>query len=285
MAEPHDPRITPARPDLAAADLRGQVTAQRYVTASPMQVCAFAVPLHLGPDRETPWLSELLLGERFDVFERNNGWAWGQAERDHYVGYVPLEALAPAGAVPDQRISTLRTPVFAKPDLKAPVFGFAHHLSCFAQAGQDGDYVRIAPGGGWVYGGHCEPVTAPVRDWVEAALLYLHAPYVWGGRSSFGLDCSALVQNALQAGGVSAPRDSDMQAQTLGSAVPFDADLGGLRRGDLVFWSGHAGLMLDATDLLHANAHHMGVAREPLIEAARRIARSNGPVTAIKRIE
>ena len=284
MAEPMDPRLTPARPDLAADFLRGRVKAERFASAQPMRISAFQAPLYGRPDVASPWQSELLLGEDFDVYEMKNGWAWGQAKRDGFVGYVPADALSPAGPAPDMHITALRTPVFAAPDLKAPILGFAHLLSRFASAAEHERYRQISPGGGWVFAGHCVPLPEHGPDWVEAALLYEQAPYVWGGRSSYGLDCSALVQNALQAGGIKAPRDSDMQEAALGAALDLDSGLQGLQRGDLVFWRGHVGLMLDAGTLLHANAFHMRVAREPLALAVARIQKTTGPVTTIRRL-
>ena len=290
MVEPEaegtfDPRITPARPDLAAESLRGRIRAPRYAAPKTMQVCARIAPLHKGPGRSTALLSELLLGERFDAYEIKRGWVWGQAARDGYTGYVPGDALCLAEAAPNHRVAALRTPLLTAPELKAPVAGFVHHLSQFAAAGAENGYLQIAPEGGWVFAGHCVPMDHHAADWVDAALLYLHAPYVWGGRSSLGLDCSALVQNALQAGGIAAPRDSDMQEQALGRAIAVTSRLDGLRRGDLVFWRGHVGIMLDGRDVLHANAHHMQVAREPLKDAVARIGKSSGPVTAIKRLD
>ncbi len=284
MAEEHDPRTTPARPDLAADFLRGVIKAKRYAKPQAMQVCAYAAPLRQNPHPDALLLSEVLLGERLDVFEIRRGWAWGQAERDGYVGYVPGEALCPAWKTPDHYVTALRTPVFAAADLKAPLAGFAHHLSRFVSAGAEKGFIRIAPEGGWVFADHCAPLQTWAADWVAVALMYLHAPYVWGGRSSLGLDCSALVQNALQAGGIAAPRDSDMQQAALGQPVPLTEDFDGLRRSDLVFWQGHVGIMLDGTEILHANAHHMRVAREPLRQAAARIARCGGPVIAIRRL-
>ncbi len=280
----HDPRLTPFRPDLAAEHLRGTVKAARYVQAQTMLVCVSLAPLYGVPDATSKLQTELLLGEYFDVYEQKNGWAWGQAKRDGYVGYIPADRLGIIVGVPDHRVSALRTPIFSAPDLKAPLRGYAHENSIFTCAAQEDRYLQIAPDNGWVFARHTAPVGDAVSDWVSHAEHYENTPYVWGGRSSFGLDCSALVQNALQAGGVSAPRDSDLQENALGQPIEINADLSGLYRGDLVFWRGHVGIMLDGKTVLHANAHHMMVAREPLEEAARRIKKTAGAITAIRRL-
>ncbi len=283
-SQPFDPRLTPARADLAAAHLRAKVTAARYATPKLMQVCAPLTPLYAVADAASPLQTELLLGERFDVYEQNNGWVWGQSRRDGFVGYCRADDFCALTDAPDRRICALRTPIFADPDLKAPVRGFAHGNSVLYAETKEDRYIKIAGGLGWVFARHTIPLGEVAQDWVAIAQSYAHTPYVWGGRSSCGLDCSALVQNALEAGGIAALRDSDMQQGSLGKAVPVTTDLSGLRRGDLVFWKGHVGIMLDAQMFLHANAHHMCVAHEPLAEAVSRIQKTAGAITAIRRL-
>jgi len=285
MTKPEfDSRLTPARDDLAAEKLRPMVSAPRYAKATPMQVCVPLAQLYGTPDQAAMLQTELLLGEQFDVYEQKNGWVWGQACRDGYVGYVRADAFCAPGPMPDHRLSAVRTPIFAHPDLKAPVRGYAHGNAVFACNAHEDRYLQLGAGGGWVFARHCMALGDKVPDWVEIAEAYEHTPYVWGGRSSFGLDCSALVQNALQAGGVAALRDTDMQVDHLGTPVPIQDDLSGLCRGDLVYWKGHVGIMLDAQTLLHANAWHMAVAREPLATAAARIKKTAGSITAIRRL-
>lgn len=275
MAELFDPRLTPARADIAAQSLRGKVNAERYVSPQVRQVHVPLTSLYRVPDANTQQQTELLLGEVFEVYEEKDGWAWGQAQRDNYVGYVANAALAALHTRPDTRVRALRTPIFTAPDLKSRIQGYAHGNSVFAGAEKQNGYLKIArqnePDPGWVFAGHTVPLTEFVADWVSVAECFEGVPYVWGGRSSFGLDCSGLVQNALEAGGIAAPRDSDMQEKALGVAVEITETLSGLKAGDLVFWQGHVGIMLDPHILLHANAHHMAVVREPVIAAAARI--------------
>lgn len=276
-----DPKLNPFRPDLAAAHLRGQVQAEHFVEGRRLRVVAAMAPVLCGPEPDAQMTTELLFGEAFTVYDRQGGFAWGQAEQDNYVGWVPVSALGDAGTVPDHRVCVVRTPVFARPDLKAPVKGFLHRNALVHVRGRDDHYADT--GHGWVHAPHLTPLDAFSADPVAVALEYLHAPYVWGGKSSLGLDCSALVQMAHLACGSVLPRDSVDQELAVPQQVTSDDTLSNLQRGDLVFWKGHVGLMEDERTFLHANAHHMMVAREPVQQAVARIQKTAGPITSIRR--
>ena len=167
-------------------------------------------------------------------------------------------------------------PVFSAADLKTPVRDLFPMNARVPVVARDGDYVNI--GLGFVHQRHLLPEVE--RDFAAIAERFLGVPYVWGGKTAAGLDCSGLIQTALQAVGKAAPRDTDMMEKALGDAVA----IGAVRRGDLVFWKGHMGVMLDGTRLLHANAYHMAATIEPLAEAIARIDAIAGPVTAVKRL-
>lgn len=276
-----DPKLNPFRPDLAAAHLRGQVEAARFVEGVPRRVIAPSAHVQCGPDAKAQMTSELLFGEAFTVYESDGVWAWGQAEADNYVGWVQDTALGDAGAEPGHRVGVLRTPLFDWPDLKAPVTGFLHRNALVHVQAQDDHYADT--GQGWVHVPHLRILDTGEADPVAVALQYMGAPYVWGGKTSLGLDCSALVQMAHRACGSDLPRDSVDQEQAVKEQVPVTDDLRGLQRGDLVFWKGHVGMMEDADMFLHANAHHMMVAHEPLARAVARIQKTAGPITSIRR--
>ncbi|WP_290751977.1 NlpC/P60 family protein [Amaricoccus sp.] len=234
--------------------------------------------LTLVPDPAAGLATQLLHGEPFTVYEeRPDGLAWGQSETDGYVGYVAAAGLGPATAAEGRRVTALASHRYAASSLKArTTASLPFHALVAAGAEADG-FVALADGG-FVPAPH---LAAFRGDAAEAAAGFLGAPYLWGGRSAAGLDCSALVQLSLAAAGVAAPRDSDMQAALLGEALPAEAPS---QRGDLVFWRGHVGILADPGTLLHANAHHMAVAREPLAAAAARIeAAGGGPVTLRRR--
>lgn len=280
MNDPHrfPGRLVPARPDLAARNLEGRVRADRFVEGEAQQVVAAVLDLAVSPEPGASLGTQLLHGETFTVYEtRPDGLAWGQSGTDGYVGYVPTEGLgAPRGA--GQRITALWSHVYSRPAVRARVTGDLPLGAGVAVEAVDGGFARLA-GGGFVPVQHLAPVAGDAAD---HAARFLGAPYLWGGRSARGLDCSALVQLALMAAGVAAPRDTDMQAEWLGEALPEDAPL---RRGDLVFWEGHVGLMRDAETLIHANGYHMAVASEPFLPAAARIeASGGGPVTLRRRL-
>ncbi len=284
-----DRRLHAYRPDLADIALEGRVEAARFVAGEPMQVIVHAAPLHREPRKDAPLDTEALCGERVAVFEIEEGWAWGQLESDGYVGYLPAERLGPPAPQPTHRVSAVRSFAYPGPSMKLPramtlSLGTRLHV-----LDRQGDFAVVAGVAGlarsYVWAEHLSPLERAAADWVAVAERLLHAPYLWGGKSSLGLDCSALAQLSLDAAGIAAPRDSDMQERAVGRPLPIRPDLGGLQRGDLVFWKGHVGLMQDATRLIHANGHHMLVASEPLAEACERIAaKGGGPVTALKRL-
>jgi len=270
-----DKRVTPARPDLAAAHLKGAVDAPRYAEGEKFSICAGRTGLRVRPGDDAAQDSELLFGEIFTVYDSAQGWAWGQAANDLYVGYLRQDALVKLFQT-EARVSALMAPVFSAADLKTPVRDLLPLNAAVPVLARQGDYVNVGPG--FVHRQHLAAETQ--KDFVAIAERFLGAPYIWGGKTVAGLDCSGLVQTALQAVGKAAPRDTDMMEKTLGEAIA-PSDVG---RGDLVFWKGHMGVMLDEARLLHANAFHMAVTIEPLSEAIARIEKIAGPVTSIKRL-
>jgi len=275
-----DRRLTLMRDGVATTALEGVAPASRYLDPTPMQVSAPAAPLRRHPDDGAEQESQLLFGERFDVLLEEGGWSFGQSARDGYVGWLASEALSGPHIPPTHRIRVLRTYGFSRPDIKSPPTGLysLNAMVCVAEA--EGRFSRVERGG-WIISDHLAPVGMNLEaDPAAVALQFLGAPYLWGGRESLGLDCSALVQQTLTACGVACPRDTDMQAKT-GLAIAREQ----LERNDLVFWKGHVAMMLDATRMIHANAHHMMVAIEPLAEALVRIeAAGSGPPTAFRRV-
>ncbi|MBX3479090.1 MAG: C40 family peptidase [Caulobacter sp.] len=274
-----DRRTTLIHQGLAALDLQGVVPADRYLAPTPMQVSAAAAPLRRHPQEDAEQESRLLFGERFDVLLEQDDHAFGQSRRDGYVGWVPVEALSSPMLAPTHWVRVLRTWGFSRPDIKTQPVGLFSLGALVSVEAVEGRFSRGARGG-WFISEHLAPVGLGYEnDWAGVAERFVGAPYLWGGRESLGLDCSGLVQMALTACGMACPRDTDMQAR-IGAPVSRDD----LRRGDLVFWKGHVAIMLDGARMVHANAHHMAVAVEPLDAAITRIeAAGSGPPTAFRR--
>lgn len=268
-----DPRLTPARSDVAAAKLKGKVAAAHFVEPSPRQVRVGASVLREAPSFSARLETQLLYGELFDVYDEDaDGWAWGQARLDGYVGYARADSLAPDLETPTHRVSVLRTLVFPEPDKKSQPPSPLSLNAKLTIVGRENGFAALSRGG-WVFEAHLAPIDHVISDWVARAEMFVGLPYLWGGKDSSAVDCSGLVQTALETAGVSAPRDADMQEAALGAPIAPDSTL---QRGDLVFWPGHVGIMRSATDLLHANAHFMQTVIEPLADV---VARTSAPRT------
>jgi cell wall-associated NlpC family hydrolase len=279
-----DPRVTPARADLAASHLEGQIKAARFAEGVSRVVTEPQAPLRRRPAADAPLETEALCGERVTIYETTEeGWAWGQLESDGYVGWLPAGALGAVGPTPTHRVAALRTLVLSAPSIKAPPAASLPFGAQVAIVGTDGAFAKLAAGG-FLPTPHLVPIGTNAEDFVAVAERFFGTPYLWGGKTSGGIDCSGLSQVALAACGVTCPRDSDMQQASLGKAVTPNVDYSNLQRGDLVFWKGHIGIVRDSTTLLHANAFHMAVAYEPLAEAIPRIRRTDGEPVAVKRL-
>lgn len=279
-----DRRLTPARPDLAASHLEGKVAATRFVEGERREVVESLAPVRRAPTPDAALETEALGGERVTVYDiTDEGWAWGQLECDGYVGWLPASALAAPGPAMTHRVCALRTLAFPDPSIKLPPLAglpFGARVAIVRQAGT----FAVSAAGGFIPARHLIPLADTETDFVAVAERFLGTPYLWGGKSSLGIDCSGLSQVALTACGVDCPRDSDMQQAALGAPVAPNAAYSNLRRGDLVFWKGHMGIVRDAATLLHANAFHMAVALEPIAEAVARIRLTDGDPIAVKRL-
>lgn len=230
-------------------------------------------------------ISELLFGEDVAVFEQQDGWAWVQGELDGYVGYVRLTGLSfddPAPPPPTHLVSARLSHLFRDPTIKDPPVGRVTLGARLSIVAIEGRFAVLADGR-HVMANHIRPIDEPEADIVAVALRNLGAPYLWGGRSSLGLDCSGLIQVAVQALGGRPPRDSDMQRDELGEDRSKPDSMHDLQRGDLVYFPGHCMIADGADHLIHANATHMMVTREPVGTVFSRTRGGYGSVTNVRR--
>jgi len=284
VSRSYDPRISAIRPDLADLALAEFCFAPHYVAPVARRCVVPGVMLRDTPDAAASAVTELLRGEIFHLLDARGSWAWGYCGHDHYVGYLPLAALGdgPTGAVDGEgatHVARAAAPLFTTANIKSAI---AMLLPPGARltGTLEGDFLATADG--FVHLRHLRAADAHEADWVAVAERYLGAPYIWGGRG-FGVDCSGLVQMALAACGIAAPRDTDQQADAIGTALALDMPR---QRGDIIFFPGHVGLMVDDVRMIHANAHWMAVTIEPLADVVARLQGAHEqPITAIRRIE
>jgi cell wall-associated NlpC family hydrolase len=278
-----DPRLMPARPDLAAKYLEGRIEARRFVAGEEFEIVETLAPLREAPSSEAMLLTQALKGERVTIYDRNaEGFAWGQLNSDGFVGWLPDRALAKPGATPTHKITAIRTFAFPGPSIKLPPVETLPMGALISVTREDGPFA-VTSEGWYLPRLHVGKTAHHESDFVAVAERFAGTPYLWGGKSSLGIDCSGLVQVSLNAVGTGCPRDSDMQQDGLGRDLD-PAEAKNLQRGDLIFWKGHVAIVRDADSIVHANAHHMATAVERTSEAIARIKASGGEIAAIKRL-
>jgi cell wall-associated NlpC family hydrolase len=274
-----DRRVNAVRGDLADFSLAGVLFAPHYAKAEPMHCLGQAAFVREAGAADARAASQLLPGETFHLLDVTGGWAWGFCDHDGYVGYVERAALGAGAIAPTHHVTARCAPVFAQPDIKSPVAGSLPTGARIAGAAE-GDFIITEAGA--VHVRHVLPVTEFEEDWVAAAERQIGQPYVWGGRGAGGIDCSGLVQLALGQAGVKVPRDSDLQRESIGDPIAPDAPL---QRGDVIFFPGHVGIMVDAVKMLHANAYWMSTMTEPLDDVIARLKPDHDqPVLARQRV-
>jgi cell wall-associated NlpC family hydrolase len=282
----HDRRLHAFRPDLADERLYGSVEAERFVAGRPARIAVPVADLKRAPRPDAGLDSQLLFGDDVLVFEESEGWAWVQSERDGYVGFVAGAAIAPIGDEATHIVCAPRTFLYPGPDMKLPRSGklsMGSRIRVTGYAETRGTKYAMLASGEAIVAGHVVARGAVAEDYVTVAETLLNTPYLWGGCSGFGLDCSGLVQLSQRMSGNMVLRDTDMQAGTIGTVVDAKPAYENLRRGDLVFWNGHVAIMTDAKNMIHANGHTMLVSREPLAAAIERISYLYGGPTGLRR--
>jgi len=243
--------------------------------------------VYTAPKASAELETELLYGQFFCPLRSVDGFIEGQVvpliKADHMpvsTGFVREKDLLATRQDASHKVNVLQASIFSTDHIKSRIKGRLPFGARLTVLSQKGSFYKIGRGQ-YVHSRHVTAVDEYVDDYVAAAEQHLGLPYIWGGVSSDGLDCSGLVQSALWAAGQACPRNSGDQKDGLGQSLDLYAPL---QRGDLIFWPGHVGIMQDADRLLHANGFHMSTYSEPLKTAAQRIEKSTGPITAIKRL-
>jgi len=273
-----DSRITPIRRDLASTAYKAIVKRKKYVTAKLATVKSTFTPLY--SNKGSKLSTQLLYGEECDVFETKNGWSWIQSRRDNYVGYTPTINLTRKIYKPNSKVISLRTVIYTKPDIKSVTKGYLSFNSLVEVIKIKGKYSLIK-NLGWCPSLDLVKIKSSKFNHIDLSKQYLDTPYLWGGRDSMGIDCSGLIQNLHQINNRPFPRDTDMQEIFVTNEVKYEKDL---KAGDLVFWKGHVAMMIDNSNIIHANAYHMKTAIEPLSTAKKRILKSNGKIKKLGRL-
>ncbi|MEM8541043.1 MAG: NlpC/P60 family protein [Pseudomonadota bacterium] len=284
-----DRRLHAFRDDLADETLIGKVSAAEFVQGEKQRINAPYVDVRPQPELGAGIDTQLLHGDIVRVFDIADGWAWVQAQRDSYVGYLPkkfLRKITKSTKPDSHRVAVERSFRYAAPDMKTPIVDCLSMGSVVAIVGEAetrGTKYAQTQDGKYLIAHHLSPIDEYTSDYVSVAEGLLHTPYLWGGTTAFGVDCSGLVQLSMLMTGKEVMRDTDMQETSIGTELGFSAMDGGLKRGDLIFWKGHVGIMRDAETLIHANGHTMNVATEKLEDAIERIGYLYGFPTTLRR--
>ncbi|WP_375676334.1 MULTISPECIES: NlpC/P60 family protein [unclassified Bartonella] len=270
-----DPRLHAFRDDLADQRLETEITAQRFVQGEKRRVNTAVAGLFKENSKKSERQTECLFGEELLIFEQGETMSWGQSLKDGYVGYIDTKVLCTSTIKQTHVVSVPRTFKYLHADLRGPIvspLSMGSKVSVVDEIEVRDTMYSILENGTAIITSHLSPIGRVYEDYVTVAETFIRTPYLWGGVSGFGIDCSGLIQLSMMMTDQIVLRDTDMQQETIGSPL---TDTDKLQRGDLIFWKDHVAIMVDHANIIHANGFSMDVMIEPLEKAITRIAKKN----------
>jgi len=255
----------------------------KFFTGQRLKIIDNYTPIKCSPNIDSETMSEALYGENFILKKTFKNWLFGKLESDNYEGFISINSISTEDYKHTHYVSELRTYMYSKPDIKSVTTGILSINSLITVVDEVRGFSKLN-NDSYVFTRHIDLKSKKNNNYIDTAIKFTNTPYKWGGRTSFGIDCSGLVQLSLMNSGYECPRDSELQKQVLGKNIPLETCFNNLKKGDLIFWEGHVGIMVSDKNIIHANSFSMDTRIEKLTDVDSRISQNSNKICEIKRI-